>query len=385
MDAPIYLDNHATTPVDPKVLEAMLPYFQERFGNAASKQHSYGWVAEEAVETAREQIAKLIGCKAKEIVFTSGATEANNLALFGVAQSYRPQGKHIITVVTEHKAILDPVAYLAKNGFDVTYLSVDKQGHIDLDRLEKAITDQTILISVMAANNEIGTLHPLAEIGQFAKTKDVFFHTDAAQALGKIPLNVEAMGIDLVSLSAHKLYGPKGIGALYVRSRDPHVQLLPQILGGGHERGLRSGTLAVPLCVGFGAACALAHQVMPEEAPRMKGLRDRLQDGICNQLDAVLLNGDAARRLPNNLNLSFAGTQAEALMMKLDTVACSSGSACTTADPKPSHVLRALGLGEDLAHAALRFGVGRFNTEAEIDVAIEKIVAAVNELRAGSG
>lgn len=381
MQLPIYLDNNATTPVDPQVLDAMLPYFKEHFGNAASKQHPFGWIAEEAVDQGRQQVAALIGAKAKEIVFTSGATEANNLAIFGVAQSYRAKGNHLITAVTEHKAVLDPMAYLEKAGFDVTYLPVNRQGCIDLDRLKAAITEQTILISVMAANNEIGTLHPLEEIGRIAKERKVLFHTDAAQAVGKIPIDVNRMGIDLLSFSAHKFYGPKGIGALYVRARNPHVQLTAQILGGGHEHGFRSGTLAVPLIVGCGEACEIAGEVLSEEAERTRQLRDRLQDGIMKGLDGVSLNGDEKQRLPNNLNVSFAGVEAQAVMMKMDTVAVSSGSACTTASPEPSYVLRALGMTDDLAHAAIRFGIGRFTTEEEIDYAMDQVVKVVKELR----
>lgn len=378
----IYLDNHATTPVDPQVLEAMLPYFTEKFGNAASKQHAFGWEAEEAVEHGRAQIAALIGAKPKEIVFTSGATEANNLALFGAAQSYQAKKNHLITVTTEHKAVLDPMGVLEKAGFEVTYLTVDRRGQIDLDKIKKAITKHTILLSVMAANNEIGTIPPLAEIGRLAKEKGVLFHSDAAQAVGKIPLDVNAMGIDLLSLSAHKIYGPKGIGALYVRSRNPHVRISPQIVGGGHERGLRSGTLAVPLIVGMGVACAICQDVMAEEARQMAALRDRLQEGISRQLDGVVLNGDPEHRLPNNLNLSFKGVEAQAVMMKMDTVAVSSGSACTTGNPQASHVLRAIGLNDALAGAAIRFGVGRFNTPEEIEMAIQIVVAAVSTLRA---
>jgi len=378
----IYLDHHATTPLDPQVLETMLPYYREHFGNAASKQHAYGWVAAEAVEQAREQIAALLGARPKEIIFTSGATEANNLALFGVAAAYRAQGNHIITVCTEHKAILDPAAYLAKNGFDLTYLPVNHWGHIDLERLAAAIRRETILISVMAANNEIGTLAPLATIGSLAKERGVLFHTDAAEALGKSPLDVTAMNVDLVSASAHKLYGPKGVGILYVRSRDPHVRLQPQILGGWHERGLRSGTLPVPLCVGFAKACEIAQELMPTESKKTEDLRDRLYQGLTAHLEGLVRHGDPAHGLPNNLNVSFAGVKAEALMVKLDGVAVSSGSACTTADPKPSHVLRALGISDGVAHSALRFGLGRFSTAEEIDRAIELIVAAVRELRA---
>lgn len=383
MKLPVYLDNHATTPVDPAVLEAMLPYFQDRFGNAASKQHAFGWVAEEAVEEARLKVAALFNARPSEIIFSSGATESNNLALFGAARRYRAKGDHIISVVTEHKAILDPLAVLEKEGFRVTYLKVDRDGLINLDDLKGAIDDKTILISVMAANNEIGTLQPIAEIGALAKAKGILFHSDAAQALGKIALDVEAMGIDLMSLSAHKLYGPKGIGALYVRARDPNVQLTPLIYGGGHERGLRSGTLAVPLIVGLGKACTIAQETMSAEAERIADLRDKLQAGLLEQVGEVVINGSQERRLPNNLNVSLKGLEAQAVMMAMDTVAVSSGSACTTASPEPSHVLRALGIGEDMAHAAIRFGLGRFTTKEEIDYTIKAVVDAVHELRRG--
>lgn len=378
---PIYLDYSATTPVDPRVLSKMLPYFGELFGNAASKNHSFGWAAEQAVDEAREAVAALIGAQAKEIVFTSGATESDNLALLGVAEMYAEKGKHIITCVTEHKAILDPAHYLATKGFEVTFLPVDRFGSIDLKALEAAITPQTILISLMAANNEIGTLHPLQEIGTIAKKHDVLFHTDATQATGKIPLDVEAMGIDLMSLSAHKMYGPKGIGALYVRRRKPRVRLAPIIHGGGHERGMRSGTLNVPGIVGFGEACRLAQQEMAEEAERLIALRERLHKGLVSQLDFVFLNGHPQDRLPGNLNLSFAYVEGESLMMGMENIAVSSGSACTSASLEPSYVLRALGVSEDLAHCSIRFSLGRFTTEEEIDQAIQKTVETVRRLR----
>lgn len=382
MKTSVYLDYHATTPIDPRVLDAMMPYLKDKFGNAASKQHAFGWVADEAVEIARGQVAVLMGAKAREIIFTSGATEANNLALFGVAQSYAAKGKHVITVATEHKSVLDPCGLLKKNGYEVTTLKVDRRGHIDLKALEEAIVKETILLTVMAANNEIGTLHPMAAIGKLAKKHQVLFHTDAAQAVGKIPMDVEAMNIDLLSLTAHKIYGPKGVGALYIRSREPHVQVTAQMLGGGHERGLRSGTLPVPLIVGFGKACALAAEEMAGEAKRLAELRDRLQAGIVGQLPGVTQNGDTDERLPHNLNLSFAGVKAEAVMIKMDTIAVSTGSACTTGSPKPSHVLRAIHLSEDLSHASIRFGLGRFTTAEEIDYAIEQTVDAVTQLRA---
>ncbi|OGH00229.1 MAG: IscS subfamily cysteine desulfurase [Candidatus Lambdaproteobacteria bacterium RIFOXYD1_FULL_56_27] len=378
---PIYLDYSATTPVDPRVLSKMLPYFGELFGNAASKNHSFGWAAEQAVDEAREAVAALIGAQAKEIVFTSGATESDNLALLGVAEMYAEKGKHIITCVTEHKAILDPAHYLATKGFEVTFLPVDKTGSLDLQALEAAITPQTILISLMAANNEIGTIHPLKEIGAMAKKHDVLFHTDATQATGKIPLDVEAMGIDLMSLSAHKMYGPKGVGALYVRRRKPRVRLAPILHGGGHERGMRSGTLNVPGIVGFGEACRIAQLEMAEEAERLISLRDRLQKGLESQLDFVFLNGHPQNRLPGNLNLSFAYVEGESLMMGMENIAVSSGSACTSASLEPSYVLRALGVSEDLAHCSIRFSLGRFTTEEEIDLAIQKTVETVRRLR----
>ena len=384
MKRPVYLDNHATTPVDPQVLEAMLPYYRERFGNAASRQHALGWMAEEAVDQARQQIATLLGAKPRELIFTSGATESNNLALFGVARRYRPKGNHLISVVTEHKALLDPLAALEKEGFQVTLLPVDRHGGLDLGRLAKAMTKETILISVMAANNEIGTIHPIQEIGTLAKEKGVLFHTDAAQAVGKIQLDVEEMGIDLLSGSAHKLYGPKGVGVLFIRGRDPHVQMAPLFYGGGHERGLRSGTLAVPLIVGLGKACQIAQEKMASEESHLQKLRDKLQAGIVSQLDGVVINGASKQRLPHNLSASFAGLEAQAIMMEMREGAVSSGSACTTASPQPSHVLRALGIGEELAHATLRFGLGRFTTEAEIYFAIEQVVHAVKTLRARS-
>jgi cysteine desulfurase len=381
MKSTIYLDNHATTAVDPQVVEAMLPYFQEHFGNAASRQHAYGWHAQEAVDQAREQVATLIGAKGKEIVFTSGATESNNLALLGAARRSRPHGNHIISVTTEHHAVLDPLKQLEKEGFTVTLLPVQKEGLLDLKKLEQSLTDQTILISIMAANNEIGTIHPLKEIGQFTKELGILFHTDAAQALGKIYLDVEEIGIDLLSLSAHKTYGPKGTGALFVRSRNPHVSLEPIMYGGGHEHDLRSGTLAVPLIVGLGKACEIAGRVMQKESKRIGALRDRLHDGICSQVDGVVVNGATEARLPNNLNLRFNGLQADALMMQMKGLAVSSGSACTSAKPEPSHVLRALGLSKNEAHSSLRFGLGRFTREEEIVKAIAMVVEAVKVLR----
>lgn len=378
----IYMDNHATTPLDPRVLDTMLPYFKEKFGNAASRNHRYGWEAEAGVERAREQIAQLIGAKPKEIIFTSGATESDNLAIKGVLEFYREKGNHIVTVVTEHKAVLDTCRALERKGLaTVTYLPVDRYGCIDLDDLRHAITDRTVLISIMHANNEVGTIHPIAAIGKIAKEKGVLFHTDATQAVGKIPVDVETMGIDLMSFTAHKLYGPKGCGALYVRSKGPRVRLAPQIDGGGHERGLRSGTLNVPGIVGFGAACEIARKEMHEEAARLRALRDRLYRGLTSQLDEVYLNGHPTERLPANLNVSFAYVEGESLLMGLKEVAVSSGSACTSATLEPSYVLKALGVGEELAHTSIRFGLGRFNTEEEVEYVIERVVEEVRRLR----
>lgn len=381
MKKPIYLDNHATTPVDPRVLEAMLPYFTEKFGNAASRNHSYGWEAEQAVERARQQIAELIGASPKEIIFTSGATESDNLAIKGVAEMYAERGDHIITVVTEHKAVLDTCKHLEKQGRRVTYLPVDREGLIDLDELRRAITDRTVLISVMWANNEIGVLQPIREIGRIARERGVLFHTDATQAVGKVPVNVEQDNVDLMSLSAHKMYGPKGVGALYVRRKNPRVQLAAQMDGGGHERGMRSGTLNVPGIVGFGEACAICHREMAEEARRLQELRDRLKDRLLAELDEVYVNGSLEHRLPNNLNMSFAYVEGESLMMAMKDVAVSSGSACTSATLEPSYVLKALGVGDDLAHTSIRFGLGRFNTPEEIEYVADRVIEAVRRLR----
>ncbi len=378
---PIFMDYHSTTPVDPRVLEAMLPYFTQKFGNAASKNHSFGWEAEEAVNKAREQVAQLISCHPKEVVFTSGATESDNLALKGVASMYREKGNHIITAVTEHKAILDTAKRLEKEGFKVTYLPVKPDGLIDLELLKSSITDQTILISIMMANNEIGVIQPIAEIGQIAKERGILFHTDAAQAVGKIPVNVEAMGIDLMSFSGHKMYGPKGIGGLYVRRKNPRVRLLPMMDGGGHERGMRSGTLNVPMIVGLGEACEISGKEMIQEGLRLTQMRKKLQDHIMGELDEVYLNGHPENRLPQNLNMSFAYVEGESLLMGLKEIALSSGSACTTATLEPSYVLRALGVGSDLAHSSLRFGLGRFTTDEEIEYVGKKVVEAVNRLR----
>jgi cysteine desulfurase len=378
---PIYMDNHATTPLDPRVLEAMMPYLTTKFGNAASRNHQFGWEAEQAVETAREQIAKLIGASAKEVIFTSGATESDNLALKGAAQMYREKGNHVITAATEHKAVLDTCKRLEKDGLRVTYLPVQSDGRIDLDDLRRAIDDKTILVSIMYANNEIGVIQPVAEIGAICRERGVFFHTDAVQAVGKIPVDVNQDNIDMASLSAHKIYGPKGMGALYVRRRGPRVQLVPIIDGGGHERGMRSGTLNVPGIVGMGAACDLAMKEMPQEACRLAGLRNRLRDRIMSRLDEVYINGSVEHRLPGNLNISFAFVEGESLLMGINDVAVSSGSACTSATLEPSYVLKALGAGDDLAHSSIRFGLGRFNTEAEVDYVSDKIVEVVNRLR----
>ena len=378
---PIYMDNHSTTPMDPKVLEAMLPYFTEKFGNAASRNHSFGWEAEEALEKARQQLARLVHCDPKEIVLTSGATESDNLALKGVAEIYREKGNHIITCMTEHRAILDSAKRLEKMGLSVTYLPVGKDGLVDPEDVKNAITDKTILISIMFASNEIGVIHPMAEIGKIAKSRGVLFHCDATQAVGKIPVDVEAMGIDLMSFTAHKIYGPKGVGALYVRKRNPRVRLAPIIDGGGHERGMRSGTLPVPLVVGFGKACEIAQEVMPTESDLLARLRDKLQEAIYKNLDEVYLNGHPAQRLPHNLNISFAYVEGESLLMGLKEIALASGSACTSATLEPSYVLRALGVGSDLAHSSIRFGLGRFNTEEEVDYVAGRVVETVKRLR----
>jgi cysteine desulfurase len=381
LKTPVYMDNHATTPVDPRVLDAMMPYFTEKFGNAASRNHSFGWAAEEAVENARAQIAKLINASPKEIIFTSGATESNNLALKGVAEMYREKGNHIITQVTEHKAILDTCKRLEKNGYEVTYLPVEKDGRINLDDLRRAITPKTILITIMYANNEIGVVQPIAEIGKIAKEKGIFFHVDGVQAVGKIPVDVQRDGIDLLSISAHKIYGPKGVGALYVRRKNPRVQLSAIIDGGGHERGMRSGTLNVTGIIGLGKACELCQQEMESESKRLSGLRDRLKNSIMSQLDECFINGTMEHHLPNNINISFAFVEGESLLMGINDIAVSSGSACTSATLEPSYVLKALGVGEDLAHTSIRFGLGRFNTEEEVDYVVARVVETVNRLR----
>ncbi|HBP90127.1 MAG TPA: IscS subfamily cysteine desulfurase [Nitrospiraceae bacterium] len=381
MKLPIYLDNHSTTPCDPRVLEMMLPYFTEKFGNAASRNHSFGWEAEEGVEVARKQIAHLIHADAKEIIFTSGATESDNLALQGVVEMYREKGDHIITSSTEHRAVIDTAKYLEKKGIKVTFLPVDKAGMVSPDDVRNAITDKTILISIMMANNEIGTINPVAAIGKVAKEKGILFHCDATQGVGKIPVNVQEMGIDLMSFTAHKIYGPKGVGALYVRRKAPRVRLEAMMYGGGHERGMRSGTLAVPLIVGFGKACELCEQEMAAESVRMMKMRDRLQEGIMGKMDEVYLNGHPTERLPNNLNISFAYVEGEALLMGVKEIALSSGSACTSATLEPSYVLRALGVGSDLAHSSIRFGLGRFNTDEEVEYTIDRMIKAVTHLR----
>jgi cysteine desulfurase len=375
----IYLDNNATTRVDPRVLEAMLPFFSEDYGNAASRQHRFGGRAAEAVEEARQQVAELLHASPREIVFTSGATESDNLALKGVAGMLRSRGDHLISAATEHHAILDTLSRLERAGFQITLLPVDPRGQVSPEQVDEAITERTILVSLMAANNEIGTLHPLAGIGAVCRRRGVLFHTDGAQAAGTIPLDVDGLGIDLLSLSGHKLYGPKGIGALYVRRR---VRLEPQMDGGGHERGLRSGTLNVPGIVGLGRACELCRQEMGDEAIRLTGLRERLREGIQGRLEGVTVNGHPTERLPGNLNLTFRWVKGEALLLALDgVVAASTGAACTSANPEPSHVLRAIGLEEELAHGSLRLGLGRFNTEAEVDRVAAEVVRAVERLR----
>jgi cysteine desulfurase len=378
---PIYLDNHATTRMDPRVLETMLPYFTESFGNAASRNHSFGWVAEEAVEKGRKQIADLIGASAKEIVITSGATESDNLAIKGVAEMYAQKGNHIITAATEHKAVLDTCKRLEKHGCRVTYLPVRQDGLIDLDQLRDAITDKTVLVSIMYGNNEIGTIQPVREIGKICHEKNVLFHTDGTQAAGKIPVNVLADNIDLMSMSAHKIYGPKGVGALYVRRKNPRVQLTAQMDGGGHERGFRSGTLNVPGIAGFGKAAELCRVNMSEEIAHASRLRDRLKDKLMGELDETYINGTMEHRLPHNLNISFAYVEGESLLMGINDIAVSSGSACTSATLEPSYVLKALGAGDDLAHSSIRFGVGRFNTEEEIDYTANKVIDVVRKLR----
>ena len=381
MKLPIYMDYHATTPVDPRVLEAMMPYFNVKFGNAASRNHPFGWEAEDAVEAARKQVADLIGANPKELIFTSGATESNNLAIKGVAEMYREKGNHVITCVTEHKAVIDTCKKLEKQGLRVTYLPVQKDGRIDLDELRAAITDKTILITIMSANNEIGVIQPIAEIGAIAKEKVIIFHTDGVQAVGKVPYDVNALKVDLVSLSGHKIYGPKGVGALYVRRRNPRVLLAEQINGGGHERGMRSGTLNVPGIVGLGTAAALCKAEMATESERLRKLRDRLNAQLHKNLDEIYINGSMEHRLPHNLNISFAYVEGESLLMGINDVAVSSGSACTSASLEPSYVLKALGAGDDLAHSSIRFGLGRWTSDEEVDYVVDKLTKVVRRLR----
>jgi cysteine desulfurase len=375
------MDYHATTPVDPRVVEAMLPYFTDRFGNPASRQHAFGWEAEQAVEKARRQVADLIGAAAKEIIFTSGATESDNLALKGVAAGCRDKGNHIVTAVTEHKAVIDTCRRLEQEGCRVTWLPVQQDGRIRIDDLNAAIGHETILVTIMAANNEIGVIQPIAEIGAIARANDILFHTDAVQSAGKVPFNVNDAGIDLASLSAHKMYGPKGIGALYVRRRSPRIPLAPMIDGGGHERGARSGTLNVPGIVGFGRAAELCREEMAAEGARLRRLRDRLSQRLHANLDGICVNGSTEHRLPHNLNVSFAAVEGESLLMGINDVAVSSGSACTSASREPSHVLKALGAGDDLAYSSIRFGLGRWTTEEEVDYVADKVTQVVSRLR----
>ena len=379
---PIYMDYHATTPVDPRVLDAMIPYFTEKFGNAASRSHQFGWTAEEAVSLSREKVASLIGAQnPKEIIFTSGATESDNLAIKGVAQFYKEKGDHIITTVIEHKAVLDTCKRLEKEGFRVTYLPVDKQGLVDPDDVAKAITDKTILVSVMLANNEVGTVQPIAEIGQITRKHGVLLHSDAVQGVGKVPFDVDKMHVDLASITAHKMYGPKGVGALYVRRSKPRVRVVAQMDGGGHEYGMRSGTLNVPGIVGFGRAAEIMKDEGAAEAKRTLALRERLRGRLEAALDALQLNGSLEKRLPGNLNISFSFVEGEALMMAIKEVAVSSGSACTSASLEPSYVLHAMGVGDDLAHSSIRFGLGRFNTEEEVDWVADLVIRKVQKLR----
>lgn len=379
---PIYMDHHATTPVAPEVFAAMRPFFLEQFGNAASRSHAFGWAAEGAVETARAEVAELIGCRPIEVVFTSGATESDNLALKGVAYAYRDKGTHLVTSAVEHHAVLDTCKRLEKEGFQVTYLSVDRYGMVDPDDVAKAVTPKTTLVSVMLASNEVGTIQPLAEIGRLCKAKGILLHSDAVQGVGKIPVKVDGLGVDLLSLTAHKLYGPKGVGALYVRMGSPRVRLVPQMDGGGHEKGRRSGTLNVPGIVGLGKACELSGRLMAPEAARLVALRERLRAGLFVRLDHLHLNGHPTQRLPGNLNVSFDFVDGEALLLSLKEVAVSSGSACTSATMQASHVLRAMGIGDELAHTSIRFGLGRGNTEEEVDYACERVVDEVTRLRA---
>ena len=375
------MDNHATTPLDPRVLEAMMPYLTEKFGNPASCTHRYGWDAQAGVEKARKQVAQLIGAKPEEIILTSGATESDNLAIKGAARTNRERGNHIVTLAIEHHAVLDSCRRLEKEGFDITYLPVSADGLLDLAELEKALTSRTILVSVMAANNEIGVIEPIRGVGRLCRDRGILFHTDAVQGIGKIEIDVEAMNIDLLSISGHKIYGPKGVGALYVRRGEPRLKLTPIIDGGGHERGARSGTLNVPGIVGLGKACEVCREEMPREPDRLRFLRDRLKDSILSQLEDVYINGSMEQRLPNNLNLSFGGVEAESFLMALNDVALSSGSACTSTTESPSYVLQALGLPDELTSASVRFGLGRFNTAEEVDFVIDRVVETVKNLR----
>jgi cysteine desulfurase len=381
MKLPIYLDNHATTQVDTRVVEAMLPYFSEHYGNAASRQHKFGWIAEEGVETARSYVSKILHCEPNEIIFTSGATESNNLAIKGVVESYKQKGNHIISCVTEHHSVLDVYEYLQKQNCEVTFLRVDKFGMLDLNELRNAIRKNTILVSLMAANNEIGTIHPLEEIGKIFRENGIIFHTDATQAIGKIPLDVQLMNIDLLSLSAHKIYGPKGIGALYVRKKNPQVKISAQQHGGGQEKNLRSGTLNVPAIVGLGKAIEILLNEMNDETERISSLRNLLEEKLLNEISDTWLNGHPTERIPNNLNIGFDGVDAQALMMGLKEIAVSSGSACSTSQALPSHVLKAIGLSSDKAYSCIRFGIGRFTTEEEIEYTAKRVGEVVEQLR----
>jgi len=385
MKTPVYMDYHATTPVDPRVVEAMIPYFTEKFGNAASRQHRFGWMAEEAVNAAREKIARGIHAEAREIFFTSGATESNNLAIKGAAEAYRQKGEHIVTCQTEHKSVLDVCRNLARRGFTVTVLPVNEYGMVDIDDLRNALTDRTLIVSIMFANNEIGTIQNVGEVGKLCRERNVLFHTDATQAVGKIPVDVQTMSIDLLSMSGHKFYGPKGIGALFVRNKNPRVKLVPQMDGGGHEKGLRSGTLNVPGVVGLATALEICLETMDEEWGRVRMLRDRLEEKLFASLDTVYLNGHPTQRLPNNLNVSFPGVEDNALMMSMKDVAVSSGSACSSAEPEPSHVLKALRIGKERESSAIRFGLGRWTTEEEVDFVARRVIETVKNLRALTG
>ncbi|MEY2746557.1 MAG: hypothetical protein RL112_1599 [Planctomycetota bacterium] len=381
MKLPIYFDYQATTPLDPRVLEAMLPYFTEHYGNAASRSHAFGWQAEEAVEGARERIGELLGASGKEIVITSGATESLNLAIKGVAQMYAEKGRHIVTSLVEHKAVLDTCKHLEKEGFEVTYLEPTKAGRVELEAVRAALRPDTILVCLMWANNEVGTINPIREIGALCKEKGVLLCTDATQAAGKVPIDVEADHVDLLALSGHKMYGPKGVGALYVRRKNPRVRLVAQMDGGGHERGMRSGTLNVPGIVGLGEACRIAKLEMEKDRAHTQGLRDQFESRVMQALDFVTINGDVRHRLPNNSNLSFSYVEGESLIMGIKDIAVSSGSACTSASLEPSHVLRAMGVGDELAHSSIRFGFGRFTTQEQVDFAVDQLVGAVKRLR----